>query len=315
MKSFRRKSEIVCGLLQFVYGLIFAVSSFALLINWLFGKETQLILPKFLQMAQTLLVNDFLAKFVISVCGIFVGILLVAVAYNLLKKPYDKKNDSYKKSKTYSVLSVILNLFSAMVLLFCIASDEKFGKLAVFFAILTGIVAIVQTICIFSSYQQKTVVTATQTQQPPPTQQQTPLPAQEEPHQNNTTVQQPQPAPTPNEEYTASLQDFVERSNELFRLAKNDRISQETLANCLHTLMSMPLNKPFDFKINHLNKFTSNGLLVEKEISPLIREAVIVHNTSSRKKRIRFLEEVYAKGILKEQDYSLALKILLSNYR
>ena len=131
---------------------------------------------------------------------------------------------------------------------------------------------------------------------------------------NNNTAQQAPTATTSNTKKieTISTASFKMRADELFRLAKQKKISDERLLTCLNDLMLLPIDTSYEFKIKSLSRFSSHGFLTTKEISTLVCNALLTYNTETIKKRIRYLDFLHSKNLIEENDYFNVVQALMT---
>lgn len=290
MNKFKPTTNILSGILQLFYGFALIVASFLLLVKWFFNNAFDSFLPAFFDKITTLFGgNQLFAKLLTPIFGIATGGLILFLGFCLLKTPLDKNNDNYKPKAISVFFSAVLNTFLAFVIGLGLTADQATKSFAIISTVILGIIALSQFLSVF--YKDKTAKTDNITENKPSS-------TDEATQKTQSTMM--------------DVKDFKQRCTELFRLAKRNSISQDDFDACMRELMLLPVEKPFDFKIKHLNKFTTNGLLTSAMISTLICDATVSYNTSPLKKRIRYLELMRAKGLVFEQDYSHSLRLLMS---
>lgn len=289
MNKFKPTANILCGILQLFYGFALIVISFLLLVKWFFNNAFDSFLPAFFDKATTLFCgNQLFAKLLTPIFGTVIGGLLIFLGFCLLKTPLNK-NAGNDKPKALSVFfSAVINTLLAFVAGSGLTADQTTKSFAIIATVILGVIALAQFVSVF--YKGDTAKTDKNTQD------------------NNTSAAGETACP----KTFVDINDFKQRSAELLRLAKRNSISQDDFDGCVRELMLLPIEKPFNFKIKYLNKFTTGGMLTSAMISTLICDATVSYNTSSLKKRIRYLELAHAKGLVSDKDYSHSLRLLMS---
>lgn len=291
MNKFKPIATILCGILQLFYGFALIVASFLLLIKWFFNNAFDSFLPAFFDKTTTLFGgNQLFAKLLTPILGIAIGGLILFLGFCLLKTPVGIKADNYKPKALSVFFSALLNTLLVFVVGLGLTADKTTKSFAIIATVILGIIALTQFVSVF--YKGEIAKTDKNTENKTAT--------------IDDTTHKKSPA-------TIDVNDFKLRSAELFRLAKRKNISQDDFDDCMRDLMLLPVEKPFDFKIKHLNKFTTSGMLTSAMISTLICNATVSYNTSSLKKRIRYLELARAKGLIFEHDYAHSVRLLMSD--
>ena len=302
MNKTKRKLVVFCTIAQFLYGLIFVVASCLLLFRWLVEGNVDTFLPNlFNALLEIFGNNQLLTKILAPLIALFLSVILLACSNYMIKKPFDKKNNQPRKQTIFVVVAFVVNVIFALILALMSFADD--GEKFVLPAIIVGLIAIMESVAIFlpnsvlkDNSKEGTTSTATTEKDNAKEQRQT---------------KTEQPTNT-NNEYMLTAEKFEERSNELFRLAKNNKISDSNLVDCLNDLMGIPISSTYDVKINCLNKFSSNGMLTPPQISALICKAIVSRNSANIKKRIRYTEFLYSKRLINDTDYSNAIRALMS---
>jgi len=310
MNNSKRKTMVVCALVQALFAIITTIIAFLSLFKWAISGGVDTFMPTLYDCLLTIFKNDVIAKVLAPILAIFLNILLLTTSGYMFKKPFDKKSNKLRKQWIFVVVAFVINLFFAI---FCLLIVIGFGNstLATMFAVAFGLVAIFEFISLFLPHEkmignQNTTATDSNANNNQPTTQQQPTSC------DNQTQQMETPKQEIVKTWYIEQTDFEQRITELYRLAKSKNITDANLVECLQDLMTLPVQAPYDLKIKHLNKFSSNGFLTQQQISKLICQAITTKNTSTVKKRIKYLESLKHYGVVNEYDYSLAIRILMT---
>ena len=285
MNNAKRKTMVICALIQAFFAILTTIIAFTLLFKWAIDGSVDTFMPTLYDCIFAIFKNDVASKVLAPIIAIFLNILLLTTSIYIFKKPFDKKNNEYRKQWIFVVVAFVIDLLFALFYLLLVISFDK-SPLSTLFAVSFGLIAVFEFVSLFLPREKlpntqnvattdndgennQTVIQPTQQQQQQ--QQQTPY------------VNQSQPTLTPTQEvgktWYIEQTDFEQRITELYRLAKNQNITDVNLCECLQDLMTLPLRAPYDLKIKHLNKFSSNGFLTPQQISKLICQAITTKNT------------------------------------
>jgi len=296
MNPTKRKSLVFCAILQFLYGFALGISSIVLFFRWVFNDATNTFAPNLFNGILTIFNgNILLTKILTPIIGLFLTVLLTATSNYIMQKPFNKKNNKPRKQFIFILVAFLINLIFTILFALLTFSEPTF--FCVTLLVLTGLVAILELIAMFLPNGNMLGIEKKEEISSP---------------DSNQTATQSLANDTQKEIQFITTSDYDARSAELFRLAKNKRISDKDLVACLHDLMTLPVDNSYDYKIKHLSKFSTHGMLTQNEISMLVCAAILSYNTSNVKKRIRYIDFLRSKGLINELDYTNTIRKLMT---
>ena len=325
MDNAKRKTMVICALVQALYAFILVIFAFVLFAKWTFNPAEEIFLPSLYNGFLALLKDDHLiTQVLVPLMTLFLSVILLSTSAYILKKPIDKKTNKERKQWIYVVIAFLVNLFLTLVGLICVFSIKSQNAnlfLGILFCVVVGLVTIFELVSLFLQKSTTQVLEQVQATQSATTTTNQPT-EQAENNCTNTTntnvvnttqaINTPLPQGAIHSPWYISTAEFIQRAIELYRLAKNQNISDDNLVSCLQDLMTLPIEAPYDFKIKHLNKFSSNGYLTQQQISRLICQAITTKNTTPFKKRIKYLEYLKCNKVINESDYAVAIRMLMT---
>lgn len=286
MSTTKRLIHVFGGLIQLLLGLAWLFLAGFTFYKWIIKQATDTFLNGlFIKLPQMLNIGEMAVKIVTPVAFLLLGIILIFLASNLMGSPYkDEKKKRCREKRVLSLFSAILNGAVGIFIFLTMNGDslEKYAKLV---GIVTFILAVAELTTVFLSYNKR---------------------LSKENFTQNIDEQTDDSVQT-----TVSAEEFNERANMLKKLYKKGKITDETFKRGLAVLMSLPVDMPLSFKINHLNNFAKKNLLDKDSLPTYICKAIVSPCSSSTKERMKYLNTLHNKNIINDAAFNSVVAKLM----
>lgn len=286
MSTTKRLIHVLGGLIQLLLGLAWLFLAGFTFYKWIIKQATDTFLNGlFTKLPQMLNIGEMAVKIVTPVAFLLLGIILISLASNLMGSPYkDEKKKRCREKRVLSLFSAILN-GAVGVFIFLTMNGDSLEKYAKLVGIVTFILAVAELTTVFLSYNK---------------------PLSKENFTQNIDEQTDGSVQT-----TVSAEEFNEKANMLKKLYKKGKITDETFKRGLAVLMSLPVDMPLSFKINHLNNFAKKNLLDKDSLPIYICKAIVSPCSSSTKERMKYLNTLHNKNIINDAAFNSVVAKLM----
>ncbi|MDY5678271.1 MAG: hypothetical protein SPK59_05870 [Eubacteriales bacterium] len=286
MSTTKRLIHVFGGLIQLLLGLAFLFLAGFTFYQWIIKQATDTFLSGlFTNLPQILHIGEMAVKIVTPIAFLLLGIILIFFASDLMGSPYkDETKKRCREKRVLSLLSAILN-GAIGVFIFIAMTDDPLEKYAKIVGIVTFILAFAELITVFLSYNKH---------------------LSKENFTQNINEQSDDSVQT-----TVNAEEFNERAKMLQKLYKKGKITDETFKRGLAVLMSLPVDMPLSFKINHLNNFAKKRLLDKDSLPVYICKAIVSPCSSSTKERMKYLNTLHDKNIINDAAFNSVVTKLM----